>query len=125
MATIKQKIAIDKIVEKRGNVAAAMREAKYDETTIKNPSNLTQSKAYKKALPSIIARLETERDRALGLLGKKAEKAKYRDLVDATDKLTKNIQLLSGGETERSKVVFMPIELMNKHGINLGTETDS
>lgn len=34
-------------MEKRGTIAQAMREAKYDETTIKNPKNLTESKGFK------------------------------------------------------------------------------
>lgn len=48
MATTKQKKAIEKIVETRGNVSKAMREAGYDETTAKNPKNLTNSKAWDK-----------------------------------------------------------------------------
>lgn len=50
MATQKQKIAIDKIVENHGNVSKAMREAGYDETTAKNPKNLTDSKGYRELL---------------------------------------------------------------------------
>lgn len=46
MATIKQKKALDKIVENHGNISKAMREAGYDDTTAKNPKNLTQSKGF-------------------------------------------------------------------------------
>lgn len=46
MATEKQKIAIDKIVENHGNVSKAMREAGYSEATAKNPSNLLDSKGF-------------------------------------------------------------------------------
>ena len=44
--TIKQKIAIEKVVENHGNVSRAMLEAGYDPTTAKNPKNLTQSKSW-------------------------------------------------------------------------------
>lgn len=46
MATEKQKIALDKIVENRGNIGKAMIEAGYDPTTAKNPKNLTTSKGF-------------------------------------------------------------------------------
>ena len=44
--TFKQKTAIEKVVENHGNVSKAMREAGYDDTTAKNPKNLTESKAW-------------------------------------------------------------------------------
>lgn len=50
MATIKQKIALEKLVENHGNVSQAMIEAGYDETTAKNPKNLTESKGFKELL---------------------------------------------------------------------------
>lgn len=50
MATAKQRQAVNKIVENRGNVSKAMREAGYDETTAKNPKNLTDSKGYRALL---------------------------------------------------------------------------
>jgi len=50
MATIKQKKALNKIVENRGNIGKAMLEAGYDENTAKNPKNLTESKGYKELL---------------------------------------------------------------------------
>lgn len=50
MPTLKQKIAVDRLVENRGNVSLSMREAGYDLTTAKNPKNLTESKGYKQLL---------------------------------------------------------------------------
>ena len=44
--TIKQKLAIKKVMENHGNVSRAMREVGYDPTTAKNPKNLTDSKAW-------------------------------------------------------------------------------
>lgn len=38
---------MEKIVENRGNISKSMREAGYDDTTAKNPKNLTESKGYK------------------------------------------------------------------------------
>lgn len=42
-----------------------------------------------------------ERDAAIKRMAQIRGKAKYRDLTDAIDKLTKNAQLLSGKETEK------------------------
>ena len=50
MATIKQKQALEKIVENRGNIGKAMILAGYDETTARNPKNLTDSKGYRELL---------------------------------------------------------------------------
>ena len=44
--TVRQKLAIAKVVENQGNVSRSMREAGYPATTAKNPSNLTNSKAW-------------------------------------------------------------------------------
>lgn len=46
MATIKQEQAFNNSVENRGNISKAMRDAGYDDTTAKNPKNLTESKGW-------------------------------------------------------------------------------
>jgi hypothetical protein len=46
MTTIKQKLALKKIVENGGNVTQAMRDVGYSEATINNPSSLTKSKGF-------------------------------------------------------------------------------
>ena len=48
--TIKQKQAIKNTVENGGNITQGMRDAKYKETTINNPKNLTKSKAWNELL---------------------------------------------------------------------------
>lgn len=48
MATIKQKKALDKIVENGGNVSKAMEAAGYSAATAKTPQKLTESDGYKK-----------------------------------------------------------------------------
>ncbi len=46
--TLKQKKAFIKIVENRGNISKAIREVGYNENTIKNPTNLTESLGFQK-----------------------------------------------------------------------------
>lgn len=50
MSTIKQRKALEKLVENGGNVTQAMRGVGYSEGTVNNPSNLTHSKGYKEML---------------------------------------------------------------------------
>lgn len=52
MPTIKQKKAFSKIVENRGNISKTMLEVGYDETTAKNPKNLTESNGWKELMDS-------------------------------------------------------------------------
>src|SRR3990167_3551077 len=51
--TIKQATAITKVVENHGNVSKAMIEAGYTKASAKNPSNLTNSKAYKSKMKAL------------------------------------------------------------------------
>ena len=60
---------------------------------------VTSRKSYKKVISSFVDKLEVERQRAVDAMAGKISKAKYRDLTDAIDKLTKNHQLLTGGAT--------------------------
>jgi hypothetical protein len=46
MATIRQKKAVEKIVENGGNVSKAMRDAGYSPETAKSPSKLTSTAAF-------------------------------------------------------------------------------
>lgn len=47
MATTKQRKALDKIVENRGNVSRAMIDVGYNLATAKNPKNLTESIGFR------------------------------------------------------------------------------
>lgn len=46
MTTIRQEIALTKIVENGGNISKAMRDAGYAEASVNNPSSLTKSKGF-------------------------------------------------------------------------------
>jgi len=50
MATIKQKMAVQKIVENGGNVSRSMIEVGYSPATAKTPDKLTDSKGYQELL---------------------------------------------------------------------------
>lgn len=46
MTTVRQELALEKIVENGGNVSQAMREVGYSEASVNNPSSLTKSKGF-------------------------------------------------------------------------------
>lgn len=54
MATERQKLAVDKIIENRGNVSRAMLEVGYSPNTAKNPKNLTDSDGFKELMETYL-----------------------------------------------------------------------
>jgi len=100
MSDIRRKKTINELMENGGSVSAAMRKAGYGKGYAKNPQHFKKTKAYQEEIKPILERLEEERDAALERAKVTRNKAKYRDLIDSTEKLTKLIQLLSGESTE-------------------------
>jgi len=80
-----------------------MKKAGYAESTAKRQKGIKDSAPVRAATLPIVKAMEIERDEAIVAMKRKRPKAKYRDLADAADKLTKNIQLLGGGETAREE----------------------
>lgn len=53
MPTIKQRKAVDALLENTGNVSKSMRQAGYAKATAKNPKELTESKGFQELLAEI------------------------------------------------------------------------
>lgn len=106
MASDMAKRAAHILVEKGGTVGAAMRKAGYSPETAKTPNKLRKTKEYQEIVVPILQKMEKEREAIMDALPLKRKKAGYRDLIDAADKMTKNIQLLSGGRTSNERVSF-------------------
>lgn len=64
-----------------------------------NSGQVQKTKSYQAEITPLVQRLEEERDAIMKALKTKRGKAKYRDLIDGLDKITKNLQLLTGGST--------------------------
>lgn len=81
MATLKQKLALQKITENHGNVSRGMLEAGYSPNTAKKPSNLTQSKGWQELLQEYLP------DKDLAKIHKEGLKAikKEHKIVDRDD----------------------------------------
>jgi hypothetical protein len=76
MATEKQKRAIANVVENRGNVSKAMRDAGYTPATAKNPKNLTQSDAWTELMEQVLPD-QLLADKHAALLNKKETKRTF------------------------------------------------
>lgn len=87
-------VVLGKIIRSKG----------YSKKTSESPQRVTETKSYKEELKPIVDQLEEERQAVIEDMKGKRGKAKYRDLTDALDKITKNIQLLGGKPTENNKL---------------------
>lgn len=65
-----------------------------------NSGAVQATKTYQEAITPFVQAMIEERDAVIKRMKATRGKAKYRDLTDGIDKLTKNIQLLTGGKTE-------------------------
>lgn len=92
---------------KKVNMGDIIEEVGYSKATSTVPTQVTNTKSYKDEIHSFVEKLEKERDRILLEMSiKDLDKVQYQHLVSATDTLTKNIQLLTGKETERAGVTI-------------------
>ena len=84
-----------------------LEEVGYSKSVCKAPQNVTNTKAFKKAIKPLAEGLDREIERIKRELSTRdLSKEKYAELTRSLDILIKNHQLLNGGETERSGIVF-------------------
>lgn len=115
MATELQKKAVIKLVENGRSVSKAMRDAGYSKNTAVVPQKLTESKGFKELAEPIVEQLKKRRKQAIKQITKKKLKGtSAKDLTDIVDKLTKNIQLLSGKATESFQIAGILDALENE-----------
>ena len=112
MASQKAKLAARKVLESLGKGKAPvlgkiMREVGYADNTADTPQNVTNTQTYKDEIEPFVKKIERERERIIMEMSiKDLDKVQYQHLSSAFDTLTKNIQLLSGKETERAGVTI-------------------
>ena len=108
MSSERAKNAVRIITEKYRNkkpvvLGKVLLEAGYSESTSKQPSRILETESYQEAIEPIVTQIEKERQRLLkSMTEKDLTKVKYEDAARSLDLLTKNAQLLSGKETERT-----------------------
>ena len=121
MASISAKMVAQEVLEtvrkgKRPNLGKIIKKNGYAETTSTVPSQVTRTKSYQEIMNPVVKRMEKERERIMTALeSKDLTEERYRDLVDGLDKITKNIQLLSGKATNNVQVI--PISEVFTNGV--------
>ena len=91
---------------KRPNLGKIARKKGYAIHTADNPKLITETKSFKEVVNPIVQRWLKQRERLTAALETKdLTDASLRDTIDAIDKITKNIQLLTGGATENYAVI--------------------
>ncbi len=77
----------------------------YSDSVAESPSRVTDTASYKETIAPLAQRLHNEINRIeQEMSSRNLSNEQYKTLADALDKLTKNYQLLSGGETERVSI---------------------
>lgn len=112
MASIAAKKVGERVLESIGKgerpiLGQIAREVGYSDNTADNPKLITETESYQSVVNPVLERMERERNRLLLALSEKdLTNERYRDMMEAVDKLTKNIQLLNGGATERHGLIL-------------------
>lgn len=85
-----KKVKLGKIIKKNG----------YAQNTADNPKLVTETESFKSVINPIVEKWAKERDRLTNeLLTRDLSKERYDSVIKSIDLFTKNIQLLSGGNT--------------------------
>ena len=92
-----KKVILGRIIKKRG----------YAKTTSEKPKIVTGTISYQEEIKPILEQMEKERQRVmLAMRERNLTEVQYGELNRTLDTLTKNIQLLSGGATDRTENLF-------------------
>ena len=84
----------------------------YSDITATVPTQVTNTKSYKRVMLPIVKQLENERQRVMSAMREKdLDEVQYDKLADVLDKITKNHQLLSGGATENIAIRGVEISI--------------
>jgi hypothetical protein len=91
--------------DKKSSVIKIAPKYGYSKTTA-GSGQIQKTKSYKEVMFPVVQALERERNRIINeLANKDLSKERYHDLIDGLDKITKNVQLLSGKSTENINVI--------------------
>jgi len=111
MATLRQKIAANKITENYRNgknkpIGKILLESGYSKSTSKQPARIIKSKGIEVEAKPFLERLQKVRDQALAEIERRGRGKKglnfeqYHHLTDSIEKFTKLSELLQGKPTE-------------------------
>ena len=112
MASENAKAVARKVIEKvrkgeKVNKGAIIRSQGYSEGIATQPTKVTRTQSYQEEITPFVNKMIALRDKAINASNKKdLDSEQYHTLVGSIDTLTKNIQLLSGEDTDRQGVTI-------------------
>lgn len=112
MASENAKAVADKVIEKvrKGEkvvLGEIIKKQGYGKSMPSHPNKITKTKSYQKRMSPLLDRYQDELNAILEAMKKKNKNSEqYRVLVEAADKIQKQIQLLSGGDTSKEKITI-------------------
>jgi hypothetical protein len=112
--TLSENKGIEKI-----SYAEIMRQSGYKEGSVRNPYQVTESKAIKPELQGIVDKFTEVRNRAIShITDEKLKASKGMELAQIADKFQKNINLLIGESTANisSKTIRLDLTALNNNG---------
>jgi hypothetical protein len=126
MPTPKQEKLIKLIIDNYGikgsskTMGEMLKEAGYSEGTVVNPKLIFESDAVQEGISDFVDKLKDKREKALKYLtDSKLDDSDAKDLSDIIDKFTKNIQLLTGGDTEKHNInIGISEQVANRYNLN-------
>ncbi len=131
MATPKQEKLIRLILDNIGargltkTMGELLAEAGYSESIQKNPYLILNSETIQEGLVDVANDMDKIRRKALNeLMARDIEKEPYRDVVKAVDVMTKNHQLLTGGDTERVDTPVL-VKIIRNDGKTTDSDRDT
>ena len=94
-------------------------EAGYSESQAKSARQIIDGEGVQEGLSDTVNKMKKIRDKALKALeGKNLDDEKAKDIVDIADKIQKNIQLLTGGDTERVGIKPVLVKFIDEKPTN-------
>lgn len=113
--TMKQDLAVSKLVENHGNVSKSMLEAGYSPQTAKNPSNLTKSKAYKSLYAPLLKEHKVTINQYIKNIGDAMVAEKQNNF---TGEVTPDISTRLAGNKQAERFLFKDQPTPTKEGIS-------
>jgi flagellar motor component MotA len=96
-------------------------EAGYSESQANSARPVIESEGVQEGLSDTVETMKKIRDNGLKALeDKKLSEEKAKDIADIVDKIQKNIQLLTGGDTERVKFNTILVKYLNEKSTDSG-----
>ena len=104
------------------NMGKILKGKGYSDSVSKHPDQVVNTQSYQNEILPLVKQLEAERAAVIKQLKVTRNDAKYRDLIDGLDKLTKNIQLIQGKATAN---VALPISILGNKNVLSAHNSDT